>query len=135
MVRFIIRLYRFILSKYISRHSYIYRPTEIQAFANIEREQKIIRNYGIKPHFTDFELKVYALDYYVRKHVIPKAIADNKVLDRSARVPIPVYWVAERTSHTPDYIQRILNTIDDKIYLRDKLKIYPVYPKLDKVKI
>lgn len=115
------------------RHSYVYRPTELEAFANIEREQKIIQRHGVKPYFTNFELRVYSLDYHVRKNVIPKAIESNKIIPRAERVPIPIYWIAEKTAHTPEYIQRVLNTIDDKIYIRDKLKIYPVFPKLEKV--
>lgn len=131
LVKYIVYLLRFILSKSY-KHNIVYRPTELECISNIEKEKRIINRYGINPHFTDFERLVYALDLYVKCIVIPKSIKDNLVKPKSSKVPIPIYWIAEQTSHSSEYIMRVLNTVDDKVFVRDKLKLTPILPKINK---
>lgn len=112
----------------IYRHSYVYRPTEIQAFINIEKENKILSEYGVNIHFTEFEKKTYALDLYIKKEIIPKALALNKREPDKYRVPNALHEIASVTNHTPDYIQRVLGDIDDKIWLRTRINLDPILP-------
>jgi len=120
------------------RHSYVYRPTEILAFANIEKEEKIIRDFGYSPHFTDFERKIYFIDLELKSKIIPNAEKHNKTVQthsESLRVPIVVHEIANITGHTPDYIQRVMEDIDNKAWLRTRLGYKRVLPEVKKVKV
>lgn len=120
------------------RHNYIYRPTEIECFRNIEREEKIKREWGYYPSFTYFEKRVYKLDLELKSKIIPNAINHNKSAinhSEEMRVPIVTHEIAKITEHTPDYISKVLETIDNKVWIRQRLKIYPFLPEVDKVKI
>lgn len=127
----IIYIIGFILSKNY-RHNTVYRPTEIECISNIEKENKIISRYGVNPKFTEFEKLVYALDLYVKSIVIPKAIKENIVKPKSSKIPIPVYWIADNSNHSVEYVIKTLNTVDDKVFVRDKLRLNPILPKIDK---
>ena len=79
---------------------------------------------------------MFNLDLYIRKVVIPSAELERKTDSTSKiRVPIPVHEIANKTNHTPDYIQKVLEEIDNKAWLRQRLKIYPILPEIRKVKI
>jgi len=125
----IIELIRFILSKSYKSNT-VYRPTELLCFSNLEKENRIIERYGVDPKFTDFERLVYALDLYVKSVVIPRAIKSNLVKPKSAKVPVPVYWIADNSNHSVEYIIKTLNIVDDKVFVRDKLRLNPVLPKI-----
>ena len=120
------------------RHSYVYRPTEIEAFRNIEKQEKIIREWGYSPYFTDFERKIYLMDLELKSKIIPNAEKHNKTVQThsdSLRVPIVVHEIATQTGHTPSYIQKVMETIDNKVWLRQKLKYKNVLPDIKRVKI
>lgn len=120
------------------RHNYIYRPTEIEAFRNIDRENRIYKEWGYNPHFTDFEKRVYFLDLEIRSNVIPRAVKHNKTAINHAdelRVPIAVYEIANITNHTPDFIQKVMETIDNKVWLRQRLGYKQVLPVVKKVTV
>lgn len=118
------------------RHSYVYRPTEIEAFRNIERENRVAKEWGYNPHFTEFEKRVYSMDLEIRSKIIPDAIRHNNKAVTHAdelRVPIVIYEIANITKHTPDFIQRTMETIDNKVWLRQRLGYKQVLPVVKKV--
>lgn len=117
----------------IYNHRYIYRPTELEAFEHIERQNKLILKYGLQPNYTEFEKKVYIIDLYIKQVVIPKALQHNRNVKFSKemmRIPIPIYEIGEITNHTSQYIQRVLDDIDNKAFIREQCRLVPYEPEI-----
>lgn len=134
IIIYIVILMDFIILK--NSNSYIYRPVEIECFENIERENKLKRIYGINPEFTKLEKKIYIIDLYLKEIVIPEMIKKNKLKnDGINRIPIALYELSDITGHSSQYIQKVLDNIDNKIFLREHFRLNPVLPTISKIDI
>lgn len=100
----------------------VFRPVEIMAFYNISRDAKIFKLYGKRLKYTEFEKKIFELDLNIQTKEYPK---DGKYVLKE---------ISKRTGYSVEFIKATLRDIDNKIYMRDKLKMNP-YPIINKIEV
>lgn len=110
------------------------RPTEDYALLEIFKQSKAMRKFGTNLHFTDFEWKIFNLDRQIQEKVIPAQELEAKEQGHNISLRMVVHKISDNTGHTPEFIKKTLDNIEEKIYLREKLNLKPIPSRNEKLK-
>lgn len=110
------------------------RPTEDLSMLEIYKQAKALRKFGTNLHFTDFEWKVFDLDRTIQKTIIPAQELEAKEQGHNISLRMVVHKISDSTGHTPEFIKKTLDNIEEKVYLREKLNLKPIPNRNEKLK-